>query len=117
MAPFLAPVLRAIVRTALVLPLAWLVCFATPAQAAQWDAATLTVPATADGSLVTFSEQEVKSGRRLFNSSCGTCHAGGITKTNQNVGLTLETPGTANPSKQKPRHKAGALEEAERGAF
>ena len=45
MAPFLAPVIRAIVRTALVLPLAWLVCFATPAQAAQWDAATLTVPA------------------------------------------------------------------------
>jgi photosystem II cytochrome c550 len=105
MAPLLAPVIRAIVRTALVLPLAWVVCFAAPARAAQWDAATLTVPASGEGSLVTFSEQEIKTGRRLFNNSCGTCHAGGITKTNQNVGLDPETLALATP----PRDSVDAL--------
>ena len=87
MAPFLHSALRAFAKTLLVLPLTLLVCFAGPATAARWDSATLTVPAIADGTTVTFSEKEIKSGRKLFNDTCGTCHAGGITKTNQNVGL------------------------------
>ncbi|MEB3199146.1 MAG: photosystem II cytochrome c-550 [Synechococcaceae cyanobacterium] len=105
MAPSLPSVIRAIVRTVLVLPLAWLVCLAAPANAAQWDASTLTVPSGADGSTITFSEQEIKTGRRLFNNSCGTCHAGGITKTNQNVGLDPETLALATP----PRNTVAAL--------
>ncbi|MFM7361446.1 MAG: photosystem II cytochrome c-550 [Cyanobium sp.] len=97
MAPFLRSSLRAIVRTLLVLPLALLVCFAGPVAAAQWTPEQLTVAATPDGSTVTFSEKEVKAGRRIFNDSCGTCHAGGITKTNQNVGLDPETLALATP--------------------
>jgi len=97
MAPFLPSAIRAVVRTLLVLPLALLVCFAGPAAAARWDSATFTVPALADGSTVTFSEKEFKGGRKLFNNSCGSCHAGGITKTNQNVGLDPETLALATP--------------------
>jgi photosystem II cytochrome c550 len=105
MAPSLRSAVRAIARTLLVLPLALLVCFAGPAQAARWDAETLTVPATPDGAQVTFSEKEIKAGRSLFNNSCGSCHAGGITKTNQNVGLDPETLALATP----PRTSVDAL--------
>ena len=52
--------------------------FTSPAHAARWDAETLTVPAAPDGTEVTFSEQEINTGRKVFNTSCGTCHAGGI---------------------------------------
>ena len=90
---------RGLVRTLLILPLALLVCFAGPAAAAQWSAEDLTVPVSPDGTLVTFSEKEVKTGRKLFNESCGTCHAGGITKTNQNVGLDPETLALATPAR------------------
>jgi photosystem II cytochrome c550 len=83
--------------TLLLLPLA--------AQALQWDAETLTVPADANGTLVTFSEAEIKAGRKVFNNSCGTCHAGGITKTNQNVGLDPETLALATP----PRNSVASL--------
>jgi photosystem II cytochrome c550 len=96
---------RAIARTLLVLPLALLVCFAGPAAAARWDAATLTVPASPDGTTVTFSEKEFKGGRKLFNNTCGSCHAGGITKTNQNIGLDPETLSLATP----PRNSVDAL--------
>jgi photosystem II cytochrome c550 len=108
MASSLSSALRAVARTLLVLPLALLLGLGlnvTAAQAAQWDAATLTVPGSADGSLVTFSESEIKSGRKLFNDSCGTCHAGGITKTNHNVGLDPETLALATP----PRNSVDAL--------
>ncbi|KEF43091.1 MAG: cytochrome c-550 [Cyanobium sp. CACIAM 14] len=91
--------LRAIARVLLILPLALMVCFAGPAAAAQWSAEDLTVTASPDGSLVTFSEKEIKTGRKLFNESCGSCHAGGITKTNQNVGLDPETLALATPAR------------------
>jgi photosystem II cytochrome c550 len=97
MASILRSAIRRIAGSLLVLPLALLFCFAGPAAAARWDAAALTVPASPDGTTVTFSEKEIKTGRRLFNDSCGTCHAGGITKTNQNVGLDPETLALATP--------------------
>lgn len=101
MASSLPSAIRALARTLLALPLALLLLagFEAPAQAAQWTSEQLTVPADADGTLVTFSEQEVKTGRRLFNNSCGECHAGGITKTNQNVGLDPETLALATPAR------------------
>ena len=89
----------------LVVPMALLVCFAPPAMAAQWTSEQLTVPANPEGIDVTFTEQEIKGGRKLFNSSCGECHAGGITKTNQNVGLDPETLALATP----PRDNVEAL--------
>ena len=73
--------------------------FGSPALAAAWTTEQLTVPATPDGTLVTFSEQEIKAGRKVFNLSCGECHAGGITKTNQNVGLDPETLALATPAR------------------
>ncbi len=77
----------------------------SPADAARWDAETLTVPVNPDGGLVTFSEQEINTGRKVFNTSCGPCHAGGITKTNHNVGLDPETLALATP----PRDNVDAL--------
>ena len=101
MARLLSTAVRAVGRALLVLPLAQLLVigFGQEALAAQWTTDQLTVPATADGTLVTFSEQEVKAGRKLFNNSCGECHAGGITKTNQNVGLDPETLALATPAR------------------
>ena len=78
---------------------------ASPAEAVRWDAETLTVPGNPEGTQVTFSEQEINTGRKVFNTSCGTCHAGGITKTNQNVGLDPETLALATP----PRDSVDAL--------
>jgi photosystem II cytochrome c550 len=98
MASSFSSALRTLARM-LVLPLALLVGLAGPAQAAQWTADQLTVPVNADGASVTFSEQEVKAGRKIFNSSCGECHAGGITKTNHNVGLDPETLALATPAR------------------
>ena len=93
--------LRAAARTLLALPLVLLLCisFGGEAMAAQWTSEQLTVPATDDGNSVTFSEQEIKTGRKLFNNSCGECHAGGITKTNHNVGLDPETLALATPAR------------------
>ncbi|MFM8260223.1 MAG: cytochrome c-550, partial [Vulcanococcus sp.] len=80
MASSLSSALRTLARL-LVLPLALLLGLAGPAQAASWTPDQLTVAANADGASVSFTEQEVKAGRKIFNSSCGECHAGGITKT------------------------------------
>ncbi|EAQ69474.1 cytochrome c-550 [Synechococcus sp. RS9909] len=90
---------RSVSRLLFVLPVLIGLAFSSPALAAQWDAATLTVPADASGDQVTFSEQEIKTGRKIFNTSCGTCHAGGITKTNHNVGLDPETLALATPAR------------------
>ena len=66
-------------------------------QAADWNNEELTVPASSSGDTMTFSKAEVKAGRTTFNKSCGECHAGGITKTNHNVGLDTETLALATP--------------------
>lgn len=99
MASLFSSLRRSLSRLLLVLPVLIGLLFSSPVMAAQWDAETLTVAANADGDLVSFSEQEIKAGRKVFNTSCGTCHAGGITKTNQNVGLDPETLALATPSR------------------
>ena len=99
MASLLSSARRFVLRSLLVLPLALLVLWGNPVAAAQWTADDLTVAADASGTQVTFSEQDVKTGRKLFNNSCGECHAGGITKTNQNVGLDPETLALASPAR------------------
>ena len=78
------------------LPLTMLV-YPVAANAANWDADTLTVPQNAQGDTTLLTEAEVKSGRATFNRSCGSCHASGITKTNHNVGLDPETLALATP--------------------
>ena len=105
MVSFLLNLRRSLSRLLIVLSAFAVLVIGTPAQAASWDAETLTVPADSEGSTVTFTEQQVKAGRKVFNTSCGTCHAGGITKTNHNVGLDPETLALATP----PRDNVDAL--------
>ena len=68
-----------------------------PSQAIDLDEATRTVQADSSGKTIILTPEQVKRGKRLFNSSCSTCHVGGITKTNPNVGLEPEALSLATP--------------------
>ena len=59
--------------------------------------ASRTVILENNGKTVTLTPEQVKRGKRLFNSSCSTCHTGGITKTNPNIGLDVEALSNATP--------------------
>ena len=102
---FLSLLRRSLMGLMILGPLTIGLVLASPADAARWDTETLTVQNNPDGVQVTFSEQEINTGRKVFNTSCGTCHAGGITKTNHNVGLDPETLALATP----PRDNVDAL--------
>lgn len=69
----------------------------TNASAIDLDEATRTVVADASGKTTVLTPEQVKRGKRLFNSTCGACHTGGITKTNPNVGLDPEGLSLATP--------------------
>jgi photosystem II cytochrome c550 len=69
------------------------------ATAVKLDKATRTVPLNAQGDTVVLSLKQVKEGKRLFNFACAQCHAGGVTKTNQNVGLEPEALAGALPNR------------------
>jgi photosystem II cytochrome c550 len=69
------------------------------ATAVELDEATRTVPLNAQGDTVILSLKQVKEGKRLFNFACAQCHAGGVTKTNQNVGLEPEALAGALPNR------------------
>lgn len=69
------------------------------AQAVELDEATRTVPLDDQGDTTVLSLKEVKEGKRLFNYACAQCHAGGVTKTNQNVGLDPESLALATPDR------------------
>ena len=77
-----------------------LTCFqSTIALAIELDEASRTIALDSTGKTVVLTPEQVKRGKRLFNSSCGTCHTGGITKTNPNVGLDAEALSFATPSR------------------
>ncbi|HIK46113.1 MAG TPA: cytochrome c-550 [Leptolyngbyaceae cyanobacterium M65_K2018_010] len=65
--------------------------------AAELDEATRTVKLNPEGDTVVLSLEQVTRGRRQFNYACGTCHVGGITKTNPTVGLDPESLAGALP--------------------
>lgn len=67
------------------------------ASAIDLDEATRTVVADGSGKTTVLTPEQVKRGKRLFNSTCGACHVGGITKTNPNVGLDPEGLSLATP--------------------
>jgi len=67
------------------------------ATAVELSEATRTVPLNDKGDTVVLSLKQVKEGKRLFNYACAQCHAGGVTKTNQNVGLEPEALALATP--------------------
>jgi photosystem II cytochrome c550 len=49
------------------------------------------------GRRVLLTSQELKRGKRLFNNACAICHVGGLTKTNPNIGLDMESLSFASP--------------------
>ena len=65
--------------------------------ALELDEDTRTIPLDAKGNSVVMTPEQVKRGKRLFNNACGTCHVGGLTKTNPNVGLDTESLSLATP--------------------
>jgi photosystem II cytochrome c550 len=67
------------------------------ASAIDLDEATRTVVTDSSGKTVVLTPEQVKRGKRLFNSTCGACHVGGISKTNPNVGLDPEALALATP--------------------
>ena len=69
------------------------------ATALELDKAIRTVPLNDKGDTVVLSLKQVKEGKRLFNYACAQCHAGGVTKTNQNVGLDPEALAGALPKR------------------
>jgi photosystem II cytochrome c550 len=72
---------------------------ATTAQAIELDEATRTVALDGSGKATVLTAEQVKRGKRLFNASCGSCHTGGITKTNPNIGLDTEALSLATPNR------------------
>ena len=70
-----------------------------PAKALELDEDTRTVTLDTKGNSVVLTAEQVKRGKRLFNNACGTCHVGGLTKTNPNVGLDTESLSLATPPK------------------
>jgi len=75
------------------------------AVAAELDEVTRTVKLNPEGDTLVLSLEQVTRGRRQFNYACGTCHVGGITKTNPTVGLDPESLEGALP----PRDNIEAL--------
>jgi photosystem II cytochrome c550 len=70
-----------------------------PAQAVELDAAIRTVVLNPEGETVTMSMKQVVTGRRLFSDTCAQCHAGGVTKTDFNVGLSPRDLSGATPAR------------------
>jgi len=73
--------------------------FSGIASAIELDAATRTVAADSNGKTTVLTPEQVKRGKRLFLSTCGTCHVGGVTKTNPNIGLDPEALSLATPNR------------------
>ena len=71
--------------------------FVTTASAIDLDEATRTIVVDSAGNTTVLSPEQVKRGKRLFNTTCGACHVGGMTKTNPNVGLDPEALSIATP--------------------
>lgn len=61
--------------------------------------AVRTVQLNASGSTVVVTTDQLRFGRRLFNTTCGECHAGGGTKTNPTVSLGPDDLAGATPSR------------------
>ena len=70
-----------------------------PAQAVELDEDIRTLPLDSKGATTVLSNEQVKRGKRLFNSTCAVCHTGGVTKTNPNVGLDPESLSLATPAR------------------
>ena len=81
------------------------------ASALELDEDTRTVSLDAKGNSVVLTPEQVKRGKRLFNNACGTCHVGGLTKTNPNVGLDTESLSLATPPRDSITSLVGYMKE------
>ena len=70
-----------------------------PVLAIELNESLRTVQLDESGKTVVLTLDQVKRGKRLFNNSCAQCHNGGITKTNPNIGLELESLSLAVPAR------------------
>mmetsp|Transcript_117257 Transcript_117257/g.365141 ORF Transcript_117257/g.365141 Transcript_117257/m.365141 type:complete len:160 (+) Transcript_117257:1-480(+) len=73
-----------------------LIASAGPARADLEDTA---IPIDGKGKTVNLTKEEIIRGKRLFNAACASCHVGGGTRTNQNVGLGFEELSGAQPAR------------------
>nr|YP_009391968.1 photosystem II cytochrome c550 [Periphykon beckeri]ARW60316.1 photosystem II cytochrome c550 [Periphykon beckeri] len=73
--------------------------FIHPVYSIELDEVTRTVTFDSFSKTITLTPEQVKRGKRLFNNSCAQCHNGGITKTNPNIGLELESLSLATPAR------------------
>nr|ARW60518.1 photosystem II cytochrome c550 [Polysiphonia sp.] len=73
--------------------------FSVASYSTELDEATRTVVFDSSSKTITLTPEQVKRGKRLFNNSCAQCHNGGITKTNPNIGLELESLSLATPAR------------------
>nr|YP_009394039.1 photosystem II cytochrome c550 [Rhodomela confervoides]ARW62601.1 photosystem II cytochrome c550 [Rhodomela confervoides] len=73
--------------------------FIVSTNAIELDEATRTVTLDSSSKTITLTPEQVKRGKRLFNNSCAQCHNGGITKTDPNIGLELESLSLATPAR------------------
>ena len=67
------------------------------ANAVDLDAESRTVPLNENGDTITITVPQLAQGKKMFQYACAQCHAGGVTKTNPNVGLEPETLALATP--------------------
>nr|QVQ56662.1 photosystem II cytochrome c550 [Erythrocystis saccata] len=67
--------------------------------AVELDDITRTVTLDSSNKTIILTSEQVKRGKRLFNNSCAQCHNGGVTKTNPNIGLELESLSLATPAR------------------
>ncbi|CAL8412520.1 unnamed protein product [Dictyota dichotoma] len=84
----------------LILPLLFsFFIFIPNARCIELDEATRTLRLNNEGKTTVLTPEQLKRGKRLFNSSCGQCHVGGVTKTNPNLGLDPEALSLATPAR------------------
>ncbi|CAE7218548.1 psbV [Symbiodinium microadriaticum] len=57
------------------------------------------IPVDDKGKTTTLTKEQLVRGKRLFNAACASCHVGGGTRTNQNVGLAIEELSGAQPNR------------------
>nr|YP_009395295.1 photosystem II cytochrome c550 [Polysiphonia infestans]ARW64275.1 photosystem II cytochrome c550 [Polysiphonia infestans] len=74
-------------------------CLVPLVDAVELDESTRTVTFDSSSKTIILTPEQVKRGKRLFNNSCAQCHNGGITKTNPNIGLELESLSLAIPAR------------------
>ncbi|MGB3612600.1 MAG: photosystem II cytochrome c-550 [Elainellaceae cyanobacterium] len=75
------------------------------ANALELDAETRTIPINDQGDTMVLSLEQIKTGRKEFNTACASCHLAGVTRNNPNIDLSPEALELATP----PRDNLAAL--------